>query len=78
MAISKKEATYQSGAKKGKLKKGYYYDLDGTIRKAQPAKRTALFAQAKALGQQRAKKAGQKLKRAVKKTTKRSKQKSLF
>lgn len=76
MAISKKEATYQSGAKKGKLKAGYYYDLDGTLRKAKPTRRTPFYAQAKALGQQRAVKAGQKLRK--KKPAKASKQKSLF
>lgn len=77
MAISKKEATYQSGPKKGKLKAGYYYDLDGTLRKAKPTRRTPLYAQAKALGQQRAIKAGQKL-RKKKPASKGSKQKSLF
>lgn len=76
MAISKKEATYQSGPKKGKLKAGYYYDLDGKLRKAQPAKRTPLYAQAKALGTQRAVKAGQKLRK--KKAAPKAKQKSLF
>lgn len=50
MAISKKEATYQRGAKKGKLKPGYYYDRDGKIRKAQPVKRSKLYNHAKALG----------------------------
>lgn len=48
--ITKKEAHYQSGAKKGKLKPGYYYDRDGKLRKAQPVKRTRLYKAAKALG----------------------------
>lgn len=79
MAISKKEATYQSGANKGKLKKGFYYDQDGTLRKAQPIVRTPLYKQAKTLGEQRAIKAGQKLKASKTKAKKKpSKQKSLF
>lgn len=48
--ISKKEAHYQSGEKKGKLKSGYYYDSDGKLRKAQPVKRSKLYASAKKLG----------------------------
>lgn len=50
MAISKKEAHYQKGPKKGKLKPGYYYDSDGKLRKAQPVKRTKLYSAAKKLG----------------------------
>jgi hypothetical protein len=78
LAISKKTALYQTGPKKGRLKKGYYYDSDGTIRKAQLVVRTALYKQAQSLGQQRAVKAGQKLK--SKKTTKKIKprQRKLF
>lgn len=77
MAISKKDATYQSGPKKGRLKKGFYYDTDGTLRKAQVTPKTPLYKQAKALGEQRAIKAGQKLKRS-KAAAKKSKQKTLF
>lgn len=50
MTISKKSAYNQSGAKKGKLKKGFYYDRDGKLRKSQPVKRTPLYGAAKALG----------------------------
>lgn len=48
--ISKKEAHYQSGKNKGKLKKGYYYDKDGKLRKAQPVQRTRLYKAAAQLG----------------------------
>jgi len=48
--ITKKEAHYQTGPKKGRLKPGYYYDRDGKLRKAQPIKRTPLYKAAKALG----------------------------
>ncbi|MCC4238145.1 hypothetical protein LL266_16775 [Vibrio anguillarum] len=48
--ISKKEAHYQSGPKKGKLKPCYYYDQDGKLRKAQPVKRTKLYKAAAKLG----------------------------
>jgi len=77
MAISKKTAVHQSGPNKGRLKKGYYYDKDGTIRKAQPVVRTALYKQAKSLGQQRALKAGQNLKSKATKKAK-PKQRKLF
>lgn len=75
--VSKKEAVRQTGKLKGRLKPGYFFDKDGTPRKAAPKVRTPLYRQAKALGQQRAKKAGQKLKTTRKGKTK-SAQKSLF
>lgn len=76
--VSKSEALYKSGPKKGRLKPGYYFDLDGTPRKTAPKKRTPLYSQAKALGEQRARKAGQKLKKAKKTATKKPVQKGLF
>lgn len=76
--VSKKEALYQAGPKKGRLRPGYYFDVDGTPRKTAPKQRTALYTQAKALGQQRAVKAGQKLKKAKKTAAKKPRQKGLF
>lgn len=48
--VSKSIAYHKSGTKKGKLKKGFYHDKDGKLRKSQPVKRTKLYSAAKALG----------------------------
>lgn len=48
--IRKVDAHYQSGPKKGKLKAGYYYDVDGILKKAKAVVRTKLYKAAKALG----------------------------
>lgn len=46
MKVTKKEALNS----KGKLKKGYYYDWDGQLRKAQPTIRTKFYKFASLLG----------------------------
>ena len=44
--ITKKEALNS----RGKLKKGYYYDFNGTIRRAQKVPRTRNYSHAAAIG----------------------------